>query len=328
MISIIIPVYNAQKYLLQCLDSILNQTFKDFECICVNDGSTDASLSILEDYQRKDKRIKIISQKNGGISAARNAGISAAAGEYLYFMDNDDIISIDYLANMHKTAEETKCPLVVNPNISFMFSDNSRCEDESDYFEEKIYEMNPRLILGPELHIFVWNKLFKTDLIKNLKIKFPLNTNSEDVYFYYCLMPYVGNFAVVKKGRYYWRQTESQSSKSIYFKDGLDYIDIFKMIKDYYKRTGLEKTWQTPVYYLRQQLFRIPPDKYDFKKIYYEIKDCLKDVVILDDVLRSPEKKFIKDMKKGFLYVYLAYYLRKKIKNKIINLFRAPFFKT
>ena len=319
MISIIIPVYNSQQYLPQCLDSVLSQTFKDFECICVNDGSTDASLSILEDYQKKDKRIKIISQKNGGISAARNAGLSAASGEYLYFMDNDDIITEDYLENMHKTATETKCDLVVNPNISFMFSGKPRLEKEADYFEEKIYELTPRLLLGPELHIFVWNKLFKTDLVRKLKIEFPLNTNSEDVYFYYCLMPYIKHFAVVKKGWYYWRQSENQSSKSLYFKDGLDYIIIFKMVKDYYRKTGLEKTWQTPVYYLRQQLFRIPPKKYDFKKIYDEIKDCLKDTVILDDVLLAPEKKFIKDMKKSFLYVYLMYYLRKKIKNKIIK---------
>jgi glycosyltransferase involved in cell wall biosynthesis len=84
-ISIIIPVYNAEKYLRQCLDSIFYQTFQDFECICVNDESTDSSLTILEEYAREDKRFKIISQKNKGVSAARNTGLNNAFSQYNYY---------------------------------------------------------------------------------------------------------------------------------------------------------------------------------------------------------------------------------------------------
>ena len=88
--SIIIPVYNVEKYLRECLDSVLNQTFPDWEAVCVNDGSTDGSADILEEYAQKETRVKVISQPNGGLSAARNTGMKAVSGEYVLFLDSDD----------------------------------------------------------------------------------------------------------------------------------------------------------------------------------------------------------------------------------------------
>lgn len=100
--SIIIPVYNVEKYLRECLDSVLNQTFADWNAICVNDGSTDGSAAILEEYGNKDNRFRIISQPNGGLSAARNTGLKAATGEYVLFLDSDDWIednALEILSN-------------------------------------------------------------------------------------------------------------------------------------------------------------------------------------------------------------------------------------
>lgn len=94
-ISIVVAVYNIESYLNQCLDSLINQTIKDIEIICVNDGSTDNSQNIINEYSKKDSRIKVINQDNKGISAARNAGIDAATGEYLLFIDGDDYIDLD-----------------------------------------------------------------------------------------------------------------------------------------------------------------------------------------------------------------------------------------
>ena len=91
-ISIIIPVYNVEKYLHECLDSIINQTFKDLEIICVDDGSTDKSSEILEEYEQKDKRFTVISQPNKGVSAARNRGMQQAKGKYIMFVDSDDYV--------------------------------------------------------------------------------------------------------------------------------------------------------------------------------------------------------------------------------------------
>ena len=92
MLSVIIPVYNTEAYLKRCLDSVLGQTYKNIEVICVNDGSTDNSLQILKDYEKKDKRVLVIDKENGGVVSARKAGIKAASGEYCTYVDSDDWI--------------------------------------------------------------------------------------------------------------------------------------------------------------------------------------------------------------------------------------------
>lgn len=99
LISVIVPVYNVEKYLPMCLNSILAQTYKNFEVICVDDGSTDDSLALLQKYAEKDARIKVIHQKNGGVSAARSCGIDNASGDYIYFMDSDDFIRPEWFAH-------------------------------------------------------------------------------------------------------------------------------------------------------------------------------------------------------------------------------------
>jgi glycosyltransferase involved in cell wall biosynthesis len=111
-ISVIIPVYNVQKYLRQCLDSVLNQTFADFEIICVNDGSTDDSGKILLEYADKDNRIKIITQENKGASEARNSGLKLAQGEYIYFLDSDDFIHPQLLEICYTLAEKEQAEQV------------------------------------------------------------------------------------------------------------------------------------------------------------------------------------------------------------------------
>ena len=102
-VSVIVPVYNCEKYLKKCLDSLVNQTLKDIEIICVNDGSTDNSGRILEEYT--DSRIKIITKENGGLSSARNAGIAVAKGEYLGFVDSDDWVDLDFYEKLYNTAK-------------------------------------------------------------------------------------------------------------------------------------------------------------------------------------------------------------------------------
>lgn len=103
--SIIIPIYNVEQYLRDCLDSVLNQTFSDWEAICVNDGSTDGSAAILEEYVVRDKRFKIVTQSNGGLSAARNTGMEVAEGDYIVFLDSDDWLELGALETMAKNLD-------------------------------------------------------------------------------------------------------------------------------------------------------------------------------------------------------------------------------
>lgn len=100
-VSVVIPVYNVENYLEECLDSIINQTLKDIEIICINDGSTDASIDILEKYAKADSRIQIFNQNNSGLSAARNRGIELSKGEFVYFIDSDDYLDLNALKELY-----------------------------------------------------------------------------------------------------------------------------------------------------------------------------------------------------------------------------------
>ena len=127
-ISVIIPVYNVEDYLEECLDSIINQTFKDLEIICINDGSQDNSLNILEEYAEKDNRIKIITTKNQGLSAARNRGLENITGDYVYFIDSDDYLELTAFEELYAVSEEKSLDL-----IHFKF-DNCSCVKFANFF--------------------------------------------------------------------------------------------------------------------------------------------------------------------------------------------------
>lgn len=134
-VSVIIPVYNVEKYLEQCLDSVINQTLKDIEIICVNDGSTDNSKNILEKYAQKDSRIKILTQENKGQGAARNRGIKEATGKYLYFVDSDDWLVNNALEKLFNHITKTNADICVCGLIFYDQTDNS-------YRPRKVYSIS------------------------------------------------------------------------------------------------------------------------------------------------------------------------------------------
>ena len=171
-ISVIIPVYNTEKYLSRCLDSVVNQTFKDLEIICVNDGSTDNSNEILDRYASKDNRITVINQKNGGLSAARNTGLRHASGQYIGFVDSDDWIDIDYYECLIGLAEKNNADIVMagmrvvdQDNIS----DNTTPNMVTNNFVRKIKNL-------PNGGIN--DKLLKSELFQGLE--FPVGRYYED----------------------------------------------------------------------------------------------------------------------------------------------------
>ena len=112
-VSVIIPVYNTEEYLRECLDSVVNQTLKDIEIICIDDGSTDSSLDILKEYAKKDNRITVLKQKNQSSGIARNAGLSIAQGKYLSFLDSDDLFELELLESLYKKIISTKSDIAI-----------------------------------------------------------------------------------------------------------------------------------------------------------------------------------------------------------------------
>ena len=204
LISVIVPVYNVEKYLNRCIDSILNQTFKNFELILVNDGSSDNSLNICRGFQETDKRIKIIDKSNGGVSSARNAGLDICTGEYIGFVDSDDWIEPSMYEELYHMIIKEDCDLVecaVNLDdgekvFKRIVRDNNYVLSGKDalkrQLESKSYECIPR--------IAVWSRLFKRSFWDNKR--FPVGEVHEE-YMLTCQALYESKkFGVVNVGLY------------------------------------------------------------------------------------------------------------------------------
>lgn len=170
LISIIVPVYNVSKYLHRCLDSVLNQTFKNFECICINDWSTDNSLEILNEYAKKDKRIIVFSQKNNWLSATRNVWLKHARWEFLVFIDSDDFIKKDYIETFINSFSTWDYDMVVGWYIKYTW------KSESDVFVKD--NLISILFNTP----VAW-RMFKHSIIKKNNLEFPVWLIREDSFF-------------------------------------------------------------------------------------------------------------------------------------------------
>ncbi len=183
-VSVVIPVYNAKDYLHECINSALNQTLNACEFIFVNDGSTDNSLEIIESYQKKDNRIKLINQQNKGISEARNAGIEFATGEYIGFLDNDDFLKNDFLENLYTKAVEYDLDILVSKTIlgrdgKYIIKDSGFDTNillNHEFIQDSII---PNLLKVEDLFA-VWNKIYKRTFVKLNAIRFPKNRVIEE----------------------------------------------------------------------------------------------------------------------------------------------------
>ena len=218
-VSVILPVYNTEKYLRECLDSVVNQTLKDIEIICVNDGSTDNSLAILNEYAQKDNRITIISQKNKGAGATRNKGLKIAKGEYLYFLDSDDFLTISGLEKLYNKSIETDCDICVCLNNKYnsetkQFIPCNWAKDLKYIRDLDIFNRNDI----PEnffqfCNIPAFTKLYKTEFIANNKILFQKIKTCNDVFFNFCTLSSANKITVIKEELVTYRLSNEQISK-------------------------------------------------------------------------------------------------------------------
>lgn len=195
MISVILPVYNVENYLRECLESVLAQTYTNYELIVVNDGSTDNSLAIINEYKDKFERISIISQINKGLSEARNAGYSSITGKYTYFLDSDDYILSETFENLVFLAEKNQLDLIKFDAHSFAergVDYQMTNYDSSSYLQEnKIYTRN-QYLKAVESHFMpaVWMYFIKSELILNNKLYFEKSILHEDEVFTVQLLKY------------------------------------------------------------------------------------------------------------------------------------------
>ncbi|MFI3241966.1 MAG: glycosyltransferase [Alphaproteobacteria bacterium] len=245
-ISIIIPIYNVEKYLSRCLKSVIAQSFIDFEAICVNDGSQDNSEEIVKNYAKKDKRIKIITQENLGLSMARNNGIKKAKGEYIYFLDSDDFIHPQLLEICYNYALKHKVDLV-----EFDFFKNKNEEYSLENIKKinssklKYKKTNNPIFLGTynekfKISFNVWSKLYKKELVKDLS--FIPNIHFEDCPHTFAVLSKKPQTLVIDAELYFYTLNKNSiSNKKANPQQIKDYHTGVNYIYDTYKKTELKK---------------------------------------------------------------------------------------
>lgn len=213
-VSVIIPVYNVEKYLTKCLESVVNQTLKDIEIICINDGSTDNSLSILEEYAQKDARIKIINKQNSGYGASMNMGLNAANSEYIGIVESDDFIEPDMFEKLYLKAKENDLDLVRCCYFEYKTTDNSNTVIENGWVpKNKIYcplEEQAPFWQAPA----IWCNLFKKEMIEKNHIRF-LETpgaSYQDTSFAFKLYASAKRFMMIEDALLHYRVDNINSS--------------------------------------------------------------------------------------------------------------------
>ncbi|MBQ6223088.1 MAG: glycosyltransferase [Solobacterium sp.] len=224
LISIIIPVYNVENYLAECLDSVLSQTYDQIEILTVDDGSTDTSLSILHSYARKDKRIKILRKTNGGLSDARNYGMKYAKGEYWFFPDSDDLIEKTAVEDLYEAIRSTNSDIAVC-DMTYFYEDGHTSVSSGGNFTCTSIQEDPSLIT---INNSACNKLYKASLFEDLQ--FPFGRYYEDLATVPILLYKAQKVVKVNKALYHYRQR----SGSIAHTANKKIFDIYDAIDDIY----------------------------------------------------------------------------------------------
>lgn len=214
MISVVIPIFNVETCLRQCVDSVIAQTYRDLQIILVDDGSTDSSGQICDEYAAKDARIEVIHKENGGLSDARNAGTEMAKGEYIYYLDGDDWLDNNALKTMVNLSLNDNCDIVVARHF-YAFPDKSIPSLSRSHLpvsltrEEAIKE----LVLNSSVKSFAWGKLYHLSIVKN--IPFIKGKYFEDSFWQHLVFHQANVVGVLDKPLYYYRQRQDSISGSL-----------------------------------------------------------------------------------------------------------------
>ena len=245
VVSVIVPVYNVEQYLPQCLDSIVNQTLKNIEIICVNDSSTDNSLNILNHYAEKDPRIKVVTQPNGGAGAARNRGLSLAAGKYLSFLDSDDFFEPDMLELAYNKAVCDKADFVVFQSDQY-YTDRKEFVSVPWTLREKeippYTPFNHRQMTDNIFKVFVgwaWDKLYDREFVEKNHLRFQEQRTSNDMLFVFSGVAVAKRISVVKKILAHQRRDAKDSLSKTRENSWYCFYDALSVLRDRLKSEGL-----------------------------------------------------------------------------------------
>ena len=264
-VSVNIPIYNGEEFLEECLDSVCNQTLEEIEIICVDDGSTDSSLSILQKYKEKDSRIQIIQQKNQYAGAARNNGKKHATGEYLIFWDCDDYFELNALEMMYNKSVETNADVCV-------CGVNQYFQDKDLMVPNNVNYLNRYRITGDEVfsrhgneetilnftNAVPWNKMFRRKYIEDLNLDFQAIRNGNDIYFTMNAIYFAERITTIRTALINYRSNQNNSlfgtlakSPLIPLRAWIDVAENFEKLDEFPEHTFANKAMGSVVYLLR-----------------------------------------------------------------------------
>ena len=279
-ISVIIPVYNAQDGIKRCVDSLLNQSFKNFEIILLNDGSKDNSLNILKEYELKYSFVRVIDKQNEGVAVTRNKGILLAEGEYTMFMDNDDFVDSDYIETFYQAIHEKNLDLViggykrVNQDNQIIFSQDIQQSEWSKY-----------IIMAP------WAKVYRTEFLKTNNLEFFDYGIGEDIIFNLAAYKTTDKIGLLDYKGYNWYYNNKSISNTSQrgFSPKIDILVLFSKILELGKPSELE-VYYLKRYYVWYLLFsgRFSSEQ-EFIHQYIRIKEWLKENELISTI--SPLSK-------------------------------------
>lgn len=298
-LSAIIPVYNVENYLIDCLDSVCKQTLTDIEIICINDGSTDTSLEILKEYSSKDSRIKIITKENGGQATARNLGIEEAQGEYIAFVDSDDFIEPTMFEKLYTKAKDNNldiamCKIATYDNQTKEIKDNVWYYMLGVFrdFEKDIFNHKDTKEFTCHIAVTPYNKIYKTTLLKENNIIFPEGLIFEDEKFFYDTYLRAKRVSIVDEFLYYYRINRKGSTvDTIKDNDFSDIIPISKLIRETFKETDNYEDYKILLSnrFIHLQLARFTQTSQKYKENFFnllksDLEEVLADRTIYDNL--------------------------------------------
>ena len=238
LISIVVPVYNVEKYLRECVDSILAQTYPEFELLLIDDGATDSSGRICDEYAERDSRIRVFHKENGGLSDARNYGMDRIKGEYITFIDSDDLVGKDYLEILLRMAKEHKADISALGTI--VFEDGGElpaCTICDDVIVETADEAILDMLLRKNFGLSAWGKLYASNLFN--QIRFPVGKIYEDLF----TTPYVAKkstkIVFANSRQYYYRQRSNSIVHSKLSQKDYVIFEGHEKLREFMKITGI-----------------------------------------------------------------------------------------
>lgn len=248
-VSIVIPVYNVEKYLRQCLGSVVNQTLKEIEIICVDDGSTDSSPAILAEYAAKDPRVRVLTREKSNAGAARNAGMAVATGEYLGFVDSDDWCELTLFEKAYAKAQLDRADLVLWRYRQYM--DQKRQDGPANQFPEQVLSLKPgftaRDVRGAVFSVFPfapWVRLCRSEFIKERGLRFQEITRSNDVLFACLTLVHAARISLLDVELYHYR---TGTGTSLQANNGITpdaVVQAWKGVSDALSREGLLEVYR------------------------------------------------------------------------------------